>query len=321
MSTLQKKKSRVSYKNFQSKDITRFFRVKRHLRSRLHTTWMVIGLIVVILLPFILGTGLYFKSTMLIEKQSFIELLFSGDWRPLSGKFGFLPFIISSVWVTAIALLIAGPICLLTSIHLTQYARTWVLKVMHPVIDILAGIPSVIFGVWGILVIVPFISDYLAPFLGKQSSGYSILAGSIVLAIMIIPFILNILIEVFKTLPDELKEASLSLGATKWQTIKLVLLRKAFPGIISAFGLGVSRAFGETIAVLMVVGNVTTIPKGLFQPGYPLPALIANNYGEMLSIPMYDSALMLAALVLFVVVMLFNMGSRFAIAKIEEKDK
>lgn len=274
---------------------------------------------VVVLLPFVLGIGLYFKSVLLIQDQSIIQLLFSSDWRPLSGKFGFLSFIISSVWVTAIALLIAGPICLLTAIHLTQYAKNYVLRIMHPVIDILAGIPSVIFGVWGILVIVPFISNYVAPFLGKQSSGYSIIAGAVVLAVMIIPFILNILIEVFKTVPDELKEASLSLGATKWQTVKLVLVRKAFPGIISAFGLGVSRAFGETIAVLMVVGNVTTIPKGLFQPGYPLPALIANNYGEMLSIPLYDSALMLAALVLFIVVMLFNMGSRIAIARFEEK--
>lgn len=309
----------MNYKNFQSKDVVRFFRVKRHLRSRLHTSWMVIGMVVVILLPFVLGIGLYIKSTLLLEDQSLIKLLFSSDWRPLSGKFGFLTFIISSVWVTVIALLIAGPICLLTAIHLTQYARTWVLKIMHPVIDILAGIPSVIFGVWGILVIVPFISDYVGPFLGKQTSGYSIIAGATVLAVMVIPFVLNILIEVFKTLPDELKEASLSLGATKWQTIKLVLLRKAFPGIISAFGLGVSRAFGETIAVLMVVGNVTTIPKGLFQPGYPLPALIANNYGEMMSIPLYDSALMLAALVLFVVVMLFNMGSRIAIHRLEEK--
>jgi len=320
MLTLQKRKSRVNYKSFQSKDVFRCFKVKRHLRSKLHTTWMVIALMIVILLPIFLGIGLYVKSAMLLREQSLFELLFSSDWRPLAGKFGFLTFIISSLWVTVISLLIAGPICLLTSIHLTQYAKNWVLKVMHPVIDILAGIPSVIFGVWGILIIVPFISDYLAPLLGKQSSGYSILAGGIVLAVMIIPFILNILIDVFRTLPDELKEASLSLGTTKWQTIKLVLVRKAFPGIISAFGLGVSRAFGETIAVLMVVGNVTTIPKGLFQPGYPLPALIANNYGEMLSIPLYDSALMLAALVLFVVVMLFNLGSRYAITRIEEME-
>ena len=294
------------------------FRIGRHLRSRLHLIWMIISLMIVILLPFILGIGLYIKSTLLLEDKKFGELLFSSDWRPLSGHFGFLTFAISSVWVTVLALLIAGPICLLTAIHLTQYAKNWVLKIMHPVIDILAGIPSVIFGVWGILVIVPFISKVLAPMFGVETSGYTILTGAIVLAVMIIPFVLNILIDVFKMVPDELKEASLSRGASKWQTIKLVLLRKAVPGIISAFGLGVSRAFGETIAVLMVVGNVTKIPSGIFQPGYPLPALIANNYGEMLSIPMYDSALMLAALILFFVVLVFNFLSRVAIVRLEK---
>ncbi|MCX6235375.1 MAG: phosphate ABC transporter permease subunit PstC [Bacteroidetes bacterium] len=279
---------------------------------------MIICLVIVIALPFILGIGLYFKSTLLLKDHTLIDLLTTSDWKPLSGKFGFLTFIISSLWVTFIALVIAGPICLLTTIHLTQYADKWVLKIMHPVIDILAGIPSVIYGVWGILVVVPFISKYAGPFFGRDVSGYSILAGGIVLSIMIMPFILNILIEVFNTIPSELKEASLSLGASKWQTIKHILVRKAFPGIISAFGLGVSRAFGETIAVLMVVGNVTKIPKGVFQPGYPLPALIANNYGEMLSIPLYDSALMLAALILFVVVLLFNMASRLAIIRVEK---
>ena len=235
----------------------------------------------------------------------------------MSGKFGFLPFIISSLWVTVLSILIAGPVCLLTSIHLTQYAKPYVLKIMHPVIDILAGIPSVIYGVWGILVIVPFVGDYIAPFLGKQTIGYSILAGGLVLSIMIIPFILNILIEIFRTVPVELSEASLSLGATKWQTIKFVTVKKALPGIISALGLGISRAFGETIAVLMVVGNVVKIPSGIFQPGYPLPALIANNYGEMLSIPMYDSALMFAALLLFMVVIVFNFASRMLIVRYE----
>ena len=295
------------------------FIIGRHLRSKLHLIWMMIGLIKVIFLPFILGVGLYIKSAFLLEDQSLKDLIFSSDWRPLSGKFGFAPFIISSVWVTILSLLIAGPICLLTAIHLTQYAKGWVLQVMHPVIDILAGIPSVIFGVWGILVIVPFISKYLAPLFGVTTSGYTIMAGAIVLAVMIIPFILNILIDVFKTIPDELKEASLSLGASQWQTIKLVLIRKAFPGIVSAMGLGISRAFGETIAVLMVVGNVAKIPSGVFQPGYPLPALIANNYGEMLSIPLYDSALMLAALILFFVVLIFNFLSRLAIVRLEKQ--
>jgi phosphate transport system permease protein len=294
------------------------FIIGRHLRARMHHTWMFLSLILVIFMPVLLGIGLYIKSAMLFEGHSLTELLFSHDWRPLSGKFGFYPFIISSVWVTVLSLLIAGPICLLTAIHLTQYARPWVLRMMHPVIDILAGIPSVVYGVWGILVIVPFISRRVAPFFGVETSGYTIMSGAIVLAVMIIPFILNILIDVFKTIPDELKEASLSLGASKWQTIKKVLVRKAIPGIISALGLGISRAFGETIAVLMVVGNVAKIPTGVFQPGYPLPALIANNYGEMLSIPLYDSALMLAALILFCVVLLFNFVSRVAIVQMEK---
>lgn len=184
---------------------------------------------------------------------------------------------------------------------------------MRSVIDILAGIPSVIHGVWGVLVIVPIISLYLGPLLGKDTSGYTILAGGIILAIATVPFVLHMLLEVFRSIPIELKEATLSLGATYWETIKKVVLRKALPGIIAAFALGVSKAFGETIAVLMVVGNVVQIPKGAFDAGYPLPALIANNYGEMMSIPMYDAALMFAALLLFVVVLLFNLASKLLI--------
>ncbi len=291
--------------------------ITRQLRNKLHSTWMWIALVLVILLPFLIGIGLFLKSRLILQDVSLWELLFSSEWKPLSGKFGFFPFIVSSLWVTILSLIIAGPICLLTAIHLTQYADNWVLKIMHPVIDILAGIPSVIYGVWGTLVIVPLISNHIAPLFNTETSGYSILAGGIVLAVMIIPFVLNILIEVFKTIPIELTEASLSVGASKWQTIKLIHIRKAFPGIISALGLGLSRSFGETIAVLMVVGNVAKIPRGVFEPGYPLPALIANNYGEMLSIPLYDSALMLAAFVLLVVVLLFNLASRVLIIRTE----
>lgn len=292
--------------------------VTRKLRSKLHGSWMIISFVMVMLVPVFLSIGLYLKSRPLFVDQGIFEVLFSSSWKPMAGKFGLLPFIVSSLWVTLMSLIIAIPVCLLTAIHLTQYAKRWVLRIMHPVIDILAGIPSVIFGVWGILVIVPFVANKLGPLLGKQTSGFTIISGGLVLAVMIIPFILNILIEVFRGLPDELSEAALSLGASKWQSIKYVLMRKAFPGIVSAIGLGLSRAFGETIAVLMVVGNVTRIPTGFFQPGYPLPALIANNYGEMLSIPRYDAALMFAAFVLFVIVTLFNFLSRLAIANIEK---
>ena len=291
----------------------------RLYREKLSSSWMLVCLILIVLLPILIGLGLAYKSYFLIQRVSLLDLLFSSIWQPLSGRFGFFAFIISSVWITLIAVIISTPICLLTAIFLTQYAKKYVLRIMQPIIDILAGIPSVIFGVWGIIIVVPLVSKYIAPFFGYQTSGYTILSGAIVLSIMIIPFILNIIIEVFSTIPDELTEVSLSLGATKWETIKKVLVRKAFPGIASALGLGVSRAFGETIAVLMVVGNVIQIPHNIFQAGYPLPALIANNYGEMMSIPMYDSALMFAALILFFVVLIFNFLSRLAIIKLENR--
>jgi phosphate transport system permease protein len=276
---------------------------------------MIISLLLVAFLPFLLFLGLYIKSTLLLQEYSLFDLIFSKTWKPASGQFGFYPFIVGSVWVTLVAMLITAPVCLLTAIYVTQYTKKNFLRIMHPAIDILAGIPSVVYGLWGILVIVPFISEYLGPWMGVKTMGYSILAASFVLSIMIIPFVLNILIEIFRAIPMELKEAALSLGATQWQTIKHVLLKKALPGIIAAFGFGLARAFGETMAVLMVVGNVVRLPKSVFDPGYTLPALIANNYGEMLSIPRYDSALMFAALLLLAVSLFFNLVMHFFIVR------
>ncbi len=289
--------------------------LNRRQRHGFNTTWMIVSLILVTLLPFLLFAGLYLKSFTLIHDFHLPDLLFSREWKPGSGKFGFYPFIIGSIWVTLLAILISAPICILVAIYVTQYTRKTLLRVMHPAIDILAGIPSVVYGLWGILVIVPFIARYLGPFVGVKTMGYSILAAAFVLSIMIVPFILNIMIEIFRTIPDELKEASLSLGATRWQTIKHVLFKKALPGIIAAIGFGLARAFGETMAVLMVVGNVVKLPRGIYDPGYTLPALIANNYGEMLSIPRYDSALMFAALLLLVVSLFFNLVMHFFIAR------
>ncbi len=289
--------------------------LNRAQRHTVNSTWMIISLLLVAFLPFLLFIGLYLKSVLLLHDYSLGDLIFSKTWKPSSGKFGFYPFIVGSIWVTVVAMLITAPVCLLTAIYVTQYTKKYFLRIMHPAIDILAGIPSVVYGLWGILVIVPFISRYLGPWLGIRTMGYSILAAAFVLSIMIIPFVLNILIEIFRSIPTELKEAALSLGATQWQTIKHVLVKKALPGIIAAFGFGLARAFGETMAVLMVVGNVVRLPKSVFDPGYTLPALIANNYGEMLSIPKYDSALMFAALLLLAVSLFFNLVMHFFIVR------
>jgi phosphate transport system permease protein len=289
--------------------------LNRKQRHVVNITWMVVSLVLIAGLPFALFTGLYVKSFLLLRDYSLGDLLFSQTWKPAAGRFGFYPFIIGSIWVTLLAMLISAPICLLTAIYVTQYTKKRFLRIMHPAIDILAGIPSVVYGLWGVLVIVPFISSQVGPLFGAKTMGYSILAGAFVLSIMIVPFILNILIEIFNSIPVELKEASLSLGATQWQTIKSVLMRKASAGIIAAFGFGLARAFGETMAVLMVVGNVVRLPKSVFDPGYTLPALIANNYGEMLSIPKYDSALMFAAFVLLAVSLFFNLIMHFFISR------
>ena len=222
-----------------------------------------------------------------------------------------------SLWVTGVAVVIAIPLCLLSAIYLSEYAPRYIREWTKPLIDLLAGIPSVVYGVWGVLVIVPLIKNYIAPFFGTFSSGYSVLAGGTVLAIMVFPIIIHVSLEVFRCVPYEIREASLSLGATRWQTIKHVVLRKAMPGVIAATVLGLSRAFGETMAVLMVAGNVAKAPSSILDPAYPLPALIANNYGEMLSVPLYDSALLLACLILLLLVLFFNVVARIVLIRVE----
>lgn len=292
---------------------------RRKLMDSLSSKWMILCLSFFLLLPLSIGLGLIIKSSNLWLTHTFSSLILSSDWSPSEGKFGFLPFIVSSVSVTVIALILSCPLCLLASIYLTQFAPSWMLKFMRPVIDILAGIPSVVYGVWGVLVIVPLVSDTIAPWFHNDSLGYSILAGALVLSVMSVPYILNMILEVFRQIPIELGEAALSLGSTKWETIKHVFLRKGATGIISAFGLGFSKALGETIAVMMVVGNVVQVPHSVFDAGYPLPALVANNYGEMMSVPSYDSALMFGSLLLFLIIITINVIFRFIIYKSEAK--
>jgi phosphate transport system permease protein len=267
----------------------------------------------------VIGISLFLKALPIMREKNLWVLLSSGNWRPFKGEYGFLPYILSTIYVSLLAIAIALPLSLLTSIYLNTYASKNLRQFFQPFIDVLSGIPSVIYGVWGTLTIVPLIANKIAPHFVEFSSGYTVLAGGVVLAVMILPLLISVLIEVFKSIPAEMTDASLQLGATKWQTVKKVVLRKSFPGIIAAVVLSVSRAFGETIAVLMVCGNITIIPHSLFDACYPLPALIANNYGEMMSMPNYESALMLAAFLLFIIIVLFNAISRVTLVQIEKR--
>ncbi|RPH34358.1 MAG: phosphate ABC transporter permease subunit PstC [Bacteroidales bacterium] len=291
----------------------RLFKDKTARLSMLGITILSLGFLLLI------GIGLFYMSLPILREKETWKLLTSSNWKPFKGEFGFLPYIISTLHVTFIAIVIALPFSLLTSIYLTEYASEKIRNFFAPIIDLLSGIPPVIYGVWGTLTIVPFISEDIAPHFVEFSSGYSVLAGGIVLSVMITPLLISIFSEVFGSIPKEMREASLSLGATKWQTVKQIVLRKSLPGIVAAIALAVSRAFGETIAVLMVCGNIPIIPSSIFDACYPLPALIANNYGEMLSIPSYESALMMAAFLLFIIIVIFNASSRLILNRIERR--
>lgn len=252
------------------------------------------------------------KSSLVLGSKGLAEVLFSAKWHPSQGQFGFAPFIAGTVWVTAVSVILAVPASLLFAIYLSDYARKKTREAVKPALDLLGGISPVIFGVFGVLAVVPFVKSVSGSF-----TGFSVLSAGIVLALMIFPTITSVAEEVIHSVPQESRESSLALGATKWETIKNVVLKKAGAGIVAAIILGLSRAFGETIAVLMVVGNVARIPKSVFDAAYTLPALIANNYGEMMSIPLYDSALLLAALILLAVTVSFNVAAWFILLKIE----
>jgi phosphate transport system permease protein len=285
---------------------------RRFLKDTLSAGSMYTLLVVVNSIFFLLLVGLVVKAMPILKRSSLFALLFSSSWHPSNGMFGFFPFIVGTLEVTACAMIIAIPLALLSAIYLAEYAGKTLRRVICPFIDILAGIPSVIFGLCGVVAVVPFVRA-LAGLFGVKASGYSLLAGGIVLAIMVFPVIVSISTEVLRSIPADAREITLSLGTTKWEMVKFVLLKIARRGIIASIVLGFARAFGETMAVLMVIGNMVKVPRSLFDSAYTLPALIANNYGEMMSIPLYDSALMLAALVLLFIVTGFNLSAHLAL--------
>lgn len=278
------------------------------------------------LLVLVIGMALYLKSRPLLASKSFFSIVLGSEWRPSAGEFGLKPFILGTVWVTGLAIVIAVPLCILSAIYLAEYATPRIRAVIKPLIDILAGVPSVVYGAWALLVVVPFIADVVGPYaqarwkwipflFTEYTTGFSILAGGIVLAIMVSPAIISVAEEVLRAVPADYRDVSYAVGATRLETITRVVIKKALPGLIAAVVLGVSRALGETMAVLMVVGNVAVSPKSIFDAAYPLPALIANNYGEMMSIPMYDSALLCSALVLLILVLFFNVSAQIILAR------
>ncbi|MCU4926330.1 phosphate ABC transporter permease subunit PstC [Halobacteria archaeon AArc-dxtr1] len=282
---------------------------RRLLAERLSSYWLTgAGYFAIAIFAFIVLALLY-QSLPLLSEYSLVQALTSSNWDPAQNEFGFLPAIVGTIYVTALTMVMGTPIAILAAIYIAEYAEGRMKVLVSSFIDVLAAVPSVIFGLVALIVVVPFVGDYLAPAVGSGSTGLGIFTVSVVMAIVVTPFMISLTVESLEALPDELRESSLGVGATKWETIRSVLLRAAGPGIFSAILLGFGRVFGATIVPAMLIGGQTHIPDSLFATGQTLPTLVVNDYGELMSLPLTQSALIFVGLMLVVVVWLFNFGA------------
>jgi phosphate transport system permease protein len=231
-----------------------------------------------------------------IDQVGFFNFIFGLNWSPSDGQYGVLTMIVGSLGITALSLLFAVPLSLLCAIFLAEIAPSVMRRILKPVIETLAGIPSVVYGFFGLIVLVPIMRVQFG------GTGFSMLTASLILTVMVLPTIISISEDALKSIPLEYKEASLALGATHWQTIKNVIFPAAIPGIITAIILGMGRAIGETLAVIMVAGNVAQIPGSIFDPVRALTSNIALEMGYATGL--HYNALFATGIVLFIMIII-----------------
>jgi len=249
----------------------------------------------------------------------------STAWDPVARKFGALPLIFGTVVSSTLALLLALPLGLGVAIFLSDIAPSWLKTPVGFLVELLAGIPSVVYGLWGIFVLAPVVMDHLAPWLNRYfgwlplfkgaSYGVGMLTAGLILALMVVPFITSVSREILMTVPRDQREAALALGMTRWEMIRYAVLPYGRVGIIGAAILSLGRALGETMAVTMVIGNTPKISASLFNPAYSMAAAIANEFTEASS-PLYLSALIEVGLVLFGVTFIVNALARLLIWRV-----
>jgi phosphate transport system permease protein len=250
-----------------------------------------------ILIVFLIGAFVAVEGLPIITGHG-LSFLFGGTWAPLDGEFGIFPMIVGSLYVTMGALLLGVPVGLACAIYLAEYAPVWFANLVRSAVLLLEGIPSVVYGFFGVVVMVPFIMNHFGGW------GFSLLAGALVLALMILPTLIGISEDAIRAVPRAYKEGSLALGATHWQTIKKVLLPAARSGILAAVVLSLGRAIGETMAILMVAGNVAAIPTSILDPLRTLTANIALEMGYAYGD--HTRALFATGIILFLVIMFLN---------------
>ncbi|MBI3850042.1 MAG: phosphate ABC transporter permease subunit PstC [Verrucomicrobia bacterium] len=267
-------------------------------------------LVLIVLIGFELAKG----SHLAIAKFGW-RFVSSSEWDPVSEHFGALPFIFGTLVSSFIALLIAVPLSIATAVYLTELAPRWLRQPLSLFIELLAAVPSVILGLWGIFVMVPWLREHLFPWLRSTLGflplfkgpiyGVSMLAGGIIIAIMIVPIITSVAREILRSVPGLQREAAYALGATRWEVTRIAVLSYAKKGLFGAVILGLGRALGETMAVTMVIGNRPEIAASLFAPGYTLASVIANEFTEATT-DLYLHALFEIGLVLLGVTIVVN---------------
>jgi len=265
------------------------------------------------------------KGSLLALDQFGFSFLFKRDWDPVNGEFGALPFIYGTLVSSLLALVVAVPLSIGLAAFSTEMCPRALRGALSFTVELLAAIPSVIYGLWGIFVLAPLLSRRVEPFLAAHfrwtglfegpAYGIGMLAAGLILAIMVIPIVTSITREVMAAVPQNQKEAVLALGATRWEMLRIAVLRNARTGIFGAVILGLGRALGETMAVTMLIGNRAEIAKSLFAPGYTLASVIANEFSEATG-DLYLSALIEIGLVLFLVTLVVNALARLMVWRI-----
>jgi phosphate transport system permease protein len=272
----------------------------------------------------LIATELAIDAAPTIKQLGFGFLIHS-VWDPVHGRFGALPLIFGTVYSSAIALVIAVPLALACAVFLTEFAPRWLRGPVATLIELLAAVPSVIYGLWGIFVLIPLLRDHFWPVAKPVLSwlpifrgvfyGPSMLAAGVILAIMILPYITAVSREVLLAVPPAQREAGLALGATRWETVWTVILPYGRAGIIGAVILGLGRALGETMAVTMVIGNRHQVAASVLQPGYTIASAIANEFSEAVS-TLHIASLFYVGLVLFVITVAVNALARLLVWRV-----
>src|SRR5438270_11712555 len=281
--------------------------------------WAILACAVIVLAILVLIVWQLVSRSQLSWHAFGWKFFWGQDWDPVNDHYGALPFVYGTLVSSLLALIIAIPLAVGVGVFTTEMCPRWLRGPLSFTTELLAAIPSVIYGLWAIFVLVPILRSYVQPFLAKTLGwtglfegppyGIGMLAAGIILAIMIVPIISSITREVLSVVPQNQREGVLALGATRWEMIRLGVLRNARAGIVGGIILGLGRAMGETMAVTMVIGNTPQISRSLFAPGYTLASVMANQFNEAVG-PIHTSALVELGLVLFVVSMVVNAGAQ-----------